>query len=82
MLDVGTENTPPNISPTRATHFVTTVLFFTLDRRAYTLVGVDVKLGSVFCSECDDFVYDRTFDKIFHATVLDVEEKTTKFQGD
>lgn len=57
-------------------------LLLTLYIGAHTLVGVDVKLGSVFCSECDDFVYDGTFDGIFHATVLDVEEKTTKFQGD
>lgn len=41
-----------------------------------------MKLGSVFCSECDDFIYDGTFDGIYHATVLNVEEKATKFQGE
>ena len=43
--------------------------------------GLNVKLGSLFCIECDDFVHDTTVDSLFHASVLSVEEKDTNFQG-
>ena len=43
--------------------------------------GLNVKLGSLFCIECDDFVHNTTVDSLFHASVLSVEEKDTKFQG-
>ncbi|KAG1830548.1 hypothetical protein EV424DRAFT_1578450, partial [Suillus variegatus] len=42
---------------------------------------VDAKSGSVFCSECDDFVFDDTIDDLYLSTVLSVEEQKTKFQG-
>ncbi|KAI0926169.1 hypothetical protein AcW1_008405 [Taiwanofungus camphoratus] len=40
----------------------------------------DVKTGSIFCSGCDDFVYDSILSHAFSATILSVEEKTTIFQ--
>jgi ubiquitin carboxyl-terminal hydrolase 22/27/51 len=43
--------------------------------------GVDVKSGSIFCRECDDFVYDAAIDSIYLSTVVSAEEKQTKFQG-
>ncbi|EJD06815.1 cysteine proteinase [Fomitiporia mediterranea MF3/22] len=39
----------------------------------------DVKTGSVFCIECDDMIADDTFEELFHATTLHVEEKETTF---
>lgn len=40
----------------------------------------DTKSGSVFCSECEDFVFDDTIDELYLAAVLSVEEQSTKFQ--
>ncbi|TFK34607.1 cysteine proteinase [Crucibulum laeve] len=40
----------------------------------------DVKTGSVFCSECDDFIYDAKLDEIYLSAVILAEEKQTKFQ--
>lgn len=40
----------------------------------------DTKSGSVFCSECEDFVFDDTIDELHLSTVLSVEEQSTKFQ--
>ncbi|KAI0044293.1 cysteine proteinase [Auriscalpium vulgare] len=44
------------------------------------LFCTDAKSGAVFCIECDDFIYEPAFDSLFHATVLSVEEKDTRFQ--
>lgn len=41
---------------------------------------VDVKSGSIFCTECDDFIYDAAMDGIYLSTVVSAEEKHTKFQ--
>ncbi|KAI0058599.1 cysteine proteinase [Artomyces pyxidatus] len=41
---------------------------------------VDVKLGAVFCIDCDDFIYEPDLESLFHATVLSVEERGTRFQ--
>lgn len=43
--------------------------------------GADVKTGYVFCIECDDFVYDGTFNRLFRATSIAAEEKATAFEG-
>jgi ubiquitin carboxyl-terminal hydrolase 22/27/51 len=43
--------------------------------------GVDVKSGSIFCAECNDFIYDAEMDNICLSTVVSAEEKQTKFQG-
>ncbi|KAL1949431.1 hypothetical protein VTO73DRAFT_8312 [Trametes versicolor] len=40
----------------------------------------DVKTGYVFCIECDDFVYDGTFNRLFRATSIAAEEKATAFE--
>ncbi|TDL25569.1 cysteine proteinase [Rickenella mellea] len=40
----------------------------------------DVKSGSVFCSKCDDFIYNRAVEDLFHSVTLSAEEKETKFQ--
>ncbi|OJT03355.1 Ubiquitin carboxyl-terminal hydrolase 22 [Trametes pubescens] len=43
-------------------------------------VGADIKTGYVFCIECDDFVYDGTFNRLFRATTIAAEEKATAFE--
>ncbi|KAI9057312.1 cysteine proteinase [Trametes sanguinea] len=40
----------------------------------------DVRTGYVFCIECDDFVYDSTFNRLFKLVNLAEEEKETAFQ--
>ncbi|CDO74952.1 hypothetical protein BN946_scf184945.g24 [Trametes cinnabarina] len=42
--------------------------------------GADVKTGYVFCIECDDFVYDNTFSRLYKLITLAEEEKETAFQ--
>ncbi|KDQ59150.1 hypothetical protein JAAARDRAFT_715565 [Jaapia argillacea MUCL 33604] len=42
---------------------------------------MDVKSGSVFCSSCDDFVYEPLLEHTFSSTTLAAEEKATKFQS-
>lgn len=41
---------------------------------------VDAKSGSIFCSECDDFVYDAIISDVYNSTTLALEEKYTSFQ--
>lgn len=41
---------------------------------------VDTKSGSLFCLECDDFVYGATFEDLYLSTTLMVEENQTRFQ--
>ena len=43
--------------------------------------GTDVKTGYVFCIECEDFVYDSTFERLQKLTKLAEEEKATVFEG-
>lgn len=43
--------------------------------------GADAKSGFVFCSECDDFIYDDTIDELYLSTVVSVEERNTNFSG-
>ncbi len=43
--------------------------------------GVDTKSGFVFCSHCDDFIYDSKLENIHLATTLAAEEKLTKFKS-
>ncbi|KAF8963160.1 hypothetical protein BDZ97DRAFT_2017931 [Flammula alnicola] len=40
----------------------------------------DAKTGYVFCSECDDFIYDLKLDEMHLAAAVSAEEKQTKFQ--
>ncbi|TFY65623.1 hypothetical protein EVG20_g5463 [Dentipellis fragilis] len=40
----------------------------------------DLRLGSIFCVECDDFIYEFTLDGLFNSAVLAIEERRTKFQ--
>ncbi|KAL4074742.1 hypothetical protein V8B97DRAFT_1868021 [Scleroderma yunnanense] len=41
---------------------------------------VDTKSGSLFCSECENFIYDAIIDDLYLSTILLVEEKQTHFQ--
>ncbi|KAI0327836.1 cysteine proteinase [Cubamyces sp. BRFM 1775] len=41
----------------------------------------DVKTGYVFCIECEDFVYDSTFERLQKLTKLAEEEKATVFEA-
>lgn len=56
-------------------------IFSLNDKLLMHATGVDVKSGSIFCRECDDFIYDATMDSIYLSTVVSAEEKQTKFQG-
>ncbi|KAF8628559.1 hypothetical protein AX15_003826 [Amanita polypyramis BW_CC] len=44
------------------------------------LFSVDVKTGCVFCSECDNIIYDTTLSHLYMSTTLSAEEKHTRFQ--
>lgn len=46
-----------------------------------SIAGVDVKTGSIFCSECGDFVYDSGVNSMFAAATITTEEKNTSFRG-
>lgn len=45
------------------------------------LSGADAKSGSIFCCDCDDFIYNVTVDAIYLSTVVSAEEKQSRFQG-
>ncbi|KAH6909348.1 hypothetical protein BKA70DRAFT_1400237 [Coprinopsis sp. MPI-PUGE-AT-0042] len=40
----------------------------------------DVKTGAVYCSECEDFIYDSTMDELRADAIVEAEEKHTRFQ--
>ncbi|PCH42519.1 cysteine proteinase [Wolfiporia cocos MD-104 SS10] len=42
---------------------------------------IDVRSGSLFCSACDDFVYDNAFDRAMSTATLSAEEKNTAPQA-
>ncbi|KAF5326836.1 hypothetical protein D9619_004989 [Psilocybe cf. subviscida] len=42
--------------------------------------GCDSKSGYVFCSSCNDFIYDAELDKVHLAAVVTAEEKQNTFQ--
>ncbi|KAH7911361.1 hypothetical protein BJ138DRAFT_1135452 [Hygrophoropsis aurantiaca] len=42
---------------------------------------VESRSGSIFCVECDDFIYDKTMDELYLSTVIAVEERETNFQA-
>ena len=44
-------------------------------------LGAEPKTGRIFCSQCDNFILNSTFEDLFSATVLRIEESETKFQG-
>ena len=44
-------------------------------------LGADPKTGRIFCSQCDNFILNTTFEDFFSAAVLRAEEAETKFQG-
>jgi ubiquitin carboxyl-terminal hydrolase 22/27/51 len=43
--------------------------------------GADTKTGYLFCSECDDFIYDMKLDEMHLAAIVSAEEKQTRFRG-
>ncbi|KAF8344708.1 hypothetical protein F5887DRAFT_969390 [Amanita rubescens] len=44
------------------------------------LFCVDAKTGCVYCSECDNFIYESALNTVFVSTTLNAEEKHTRFQ--
>lgn len=44
------------------------------------LFCADPKTGQIYCSQCDNFILNRTFEEIFSATLLKAEESETRFQ--
>lgn len=44
--------------------------------------GVDAKSGAIFCRECDDFVYNGNILDAFTQASLNVEERSTGFEGE
>ncbi|KAI0315555.1 hypothetical protein OF83DRAFT_1199383 [Amylostereum chailletii] len=45
------------------------------------LFCVDVKSGAVYCSSCGDVIHEPIFDALFHATILAVDERNTRYEG-
>ncbi|KAF9230050.1 hypothetical protein BU15DRAFT_57658, partial [Melanogaster broomeanus] len=41
---------------------------------------VDTRSGSVFCADCDDFIYHPAIDELYLSTVVLIEEQRTHFQ--
>jgi hypothetical protein len=44
--------------------------------------GSDARTGSVFCVECNDFVYNRQMDEERASAILGAEELETRFQSE
>ncbi|KAL0945494.1 hypothetical protein HGRIS_000980 [Hohenbuehelia grisea] len=44
------------------------------------LFSADVKTGSVFCTECDNFIIDSRVDQVYLNTVITAEEQQAQFQ--
>lgn len=42
--------------------------------------GCDSRSGYVFCSSCNDFIYDAELDKVHLAAVVTAEERQNTFQ--
>lgn len=47
----------------------------------YSCVGVEARTGFLYCSACNDFIYDAELEERYFATILSAEEKLTKFRG-
>jgi ubiquitin carboxyl-terminal hydrolase 22/27/51 len=54
---------------------------FFLRFQTFTLIGVDVTSGAIFCKECDDFVHNSTLERLVESISLSREEIGTPFQG-
>ena len=54
---------------------VTLHFFFCWTRHLLRWTGVDVKSGSVYCSECNNFIYHSKLDALYLATIVAAEEK-------
>ncbi len=44
-------------------------------------IGIDTKSGAIFCVECEDFVYNTTFNGVYVSATVSTEEKRSIFQG-
>ena len=42
-------------------------------------LGVDTSTGAIFCSECDDFIYEPSLDTEYKRTLLAVDEINAHF---
>ncbi|KAF6756816.1 hypothetical protein DFP72DRAFT_963469, partial [Ephemerocybe angulata] len=49
-------------------------------RHAKHMFCADVKSGRVYCSLCDDFIYDPRMEDVYTRTIVSAEEKETRFQ--
>lgn len=56
-------------------------VFRTEDMPTEQTPGADTKSGRLFCSLCDDFIYDPAMEELYTRTVVSAEEKETHFQG-
>ena len=76
---------PYSRSPTRYGSSILSVLDHVYGRGegklilVLSILGADVKTGSIYCSECDNLISDATFEELFQSTTLHIEEKETKF---
>ncbi len=43
-------------------------------------LGADTKTGYLFCSECDDFIYDPKLDSMHLEASVSADAKQAKFQ--
>ncbi|KAG5636226.1 hypothetical protein H0H81_008733 [Sphagnurus paluster] len=41
---------------------------------------IDAKTGSVFCLQCNDFIFDTTLHEVYLSALISAEERQTKFQ--
>ena len=45
------------------------------------MTGADVKSGTVYCADCDNLIYNKYMEDLYHSVIIGLEEKETKFQG-
>lgn len=50
------------------------------DSYLYISLGADTKTGYLFCSECDDFIYDPKLDSMHLEAIVSADAKQAKFQ--
>jgi ubiquitin carboxyl-terminal hydrolase 22/27/51 len=46
-----------------------------------SILGVEANSGFLYCSACNDFIYDAELEARYFAMILSAEEKQTKFKG-
>jgi hypothetical protein len=56
-------------------------VYVSLSQPYLSNTGADARTGYVYCSECDNFIYESALNNVFVSTALNAEEKHTRFQG-